>query len=167
MVSLGAGVCCVVDMHPCISLACAQLDEYAWLRGGVPYNSGGAEGTLRLSQAARGLPGSQVFNQDAVVAQVPTKPMCVEPFTVYPPLGRFAVRDMRQTVAVGVIKAVEKKEGGGKVSRSPRLPFRRSLADDFSCILLRSLNLLSVTTRPLLPKNMPATPFGCAGNEDL
>ena len=30
--------------------------------------------------------------------------MCVEAFTEYPPLGRFAVRDMRQTVAVGVIK---------------------------------------------------------------
>ena len=30
--------------------------------------------------------------------------MCVEAFTDYPPLGRFAVRDMRQTVAVGVIK---------------------------------------------------------------
>ena len=44
--------------------------------------------------------------------------MCVEPFTVYPPLGRFAVRDMRQTVAVGVIKAVEKKEGGGKVGNT-------------------------------------------------
>jgi len=40
------------------------------------------------------------------VKMVPTKPMCVEPFTQYPPLGRFAVRDMRQTVAVGVIKAV-------------------------------------------------------------
>ena len=47
---------------------------------------------------------------------IPTKPMCVEPFTQYPPLGRFAVRDMRQTVAVGVIKAVEKKETTGKVS---------------------------------------------------
>ena len=43
--------------------------------------------------------------------------MCVEPFTVYPPLGRFAVRDMRQTVAVGVIKAVDKKEAAGKVGR--------------------------------------------------
>ncbi|XP_052388518.1 cyclic GMP-AMP synthase [Carassius gibelio] len=40
---------------------------------------------------------------------VPGKPMCVESFSQYPPLGRFAVRDMRQTVAVGVIKAVEKK----------------------------------------------------------
>lgn len=30
--------------------------------------------------------------------------MCVESFQEFPPLGRFAVRDMRQTVAVGVIK---------------------------------------------------------------
>jgi elongation factor 1-alpha len=36
--------------------------------------------------------------------------MCVEVFSEYPPLGRFAVRDMKQTVAVGVIKAVDKKE---------------------------------------------------------
>jgi elongation factor 1-alpha len=42
----------------------------------------------------------------------PTKPLCVEVFSEYPPLGRFAVRDMKQTVAVGVIKAVEKKEPG-------------------------------------------------------
>lgn len=40
---------------------------------------------------------------------VPTKNMCVETFTEYPPLGRFAVRDMKQTVAVGVIKEVVKK----------------------------------------------------------
>jgi elongation factor 1-alpha len=53
-----------------------------------------------------------------LVKLVPTKPMCVESYMEYPPLGRFAVRDMRQTVAVGVIKAVEKKEyakaGGAK-----------------------------------------------------
>ncbi len=35
---------------------------------------------------------------------VPTKLMCVETFAEFPPLGRFAVRDMKQTVAVGVIK---------------------------------------------------------------
>lgn len=46
----------------------------------------------------------------AMVVLVPTKPMCVEVFQEYPPLGRFAVRDMKQTVAVGVIKAVEKKQ---------------------------------------------------------
>uniref|UniRef100_A0A8D0XSY3 Tr-type G domain-containing protein n=1 Tax=Sus scrofa TaxID=9823 RepID=A0A8D0XSY3_PIG len=45
----------------------------------------------------------------AMVQMVPSKAMCVETFSQYPPLGRFAVRDMRQTVAVGVIKAVEKK----------------------------------------------------------
>ncbi|KAL0028995.1 hypothetical protein WJX77_010469 [Trebouxia sp. C0004] len=60
-----------------------------------------------------------IKNGDAAyVLMIPTKPMCVEPFTAYPPLGRFAVRDMRQTVAVGVIKAVEKKEVGGKVTKS-------------------------------------------------
>merc|ERR1712018_25412 len=48
----------------------------------------------------------------AIVKMVPSKPMCVEAFSDYAPLGRFAVRDMRQTVAVGVIKAVTKKEGG-------------------------------------------------------
>nr|CAD7262281.1 unnamed protein product [Timema shepardi] len=40
----------------------------------------------------------------AIVNLVPSKPMCVESFQEFPPLGRFAVRDMRQTVAVGVIK---------------------------------------------------------------
>ena len=54
----------------------------------------------------------------AIVKMVPQKPMCVETFTEYPPLGRFAVRDMRQTVAVGVIKAVVKKEGGGKATKA-------------------------------------------------
>lgn len=42
----------------------------------------------------------------AMVKMLPTKPMCVEPFTEYPPLGRFAVRDMRQTVAVGVVVSI-------------------------------------------------------------
>ena len=37
----------------------------------------------------------------------------------YPPLGHFAVRDMRQAVAVGVIKAGDKKAAGaGKVTKS-------------------------------------------------
>jgi elongation factor 1-alpha len=53
-----------------------------------------------------------------IVTMVPTKPMCVETFTDYPPLGRFAVRDMRQTVAVGIIKSVTKKEAGSKVTKS-------------------------------------------------
>jgi len=46
---------------------------------------------------------------DAVNAiLIPQKKLTVESFKDYPPLGRFAVRDMRQTVAVGVIKSVNK-----------------------------------------------------------
>jgi len=59
----------------------------------------------------------------AMVRLIPSKPMCVESFSDYPPLGRFAVRDMRQTVAVGVIKAVTKKTAssgkGGAAAKGP------------------------------------------------
>lgn len=53
-----------------------------------------------------------------IIELIPTKPLCVETFTEYAPLGRFAVRDMRQTVAVGVIKAVDKTEAAGKVTKA-------------------------------------------------
>merc|ERR1712205_233839 len=60
-----------------------------------------------------------VKNGDACMVKLePTKPMCVEAFSEYPPLGRFAVRDMRQTVAVGVIKAVDKTQVEGKTTKS-------------------------------------------------
>jgi sulfate adenylyltransferase subunit 1 (EFTu-like GTPase family) len=52
----------------------------------------------------------------AIVEMIPTKPLCVEAFSEYPPLGRFAVRDMRKTVAVGVIKRVMRKVGDKLVS---------------------------------------------------
>jgi len=54
----------------------------------------------------------------AIVTLVPSKPMCVEAFSEFPPLGRFAVRDMRQTVAVGVIKATTPKEEKGQTTKS-------------------------------------------------
>uniref|UniRef100_A0A0B7BU32 Elongation factor 1-alpha n=1 Tax=Arion vulgaris TaxID=1028688 RepID=A0A0B7BU32_9EUPU len=55
----------------------------------------------------------------AMVDLVPSKPMCVEAFSDYPPLGRFAVRDMKQTVAVGVIKSATKADpGAGKVTKA-------------------------------------------------
>lgn len=54
----------------------------------------------------------------AIVNLIPSKPMCVEKFTEYAPLGRFAVRDMRQTVAVGVIKDTVKADIAAKVTKS-------------------------------------------------
>jgi elongation factor 1-alpha len=52
-----------------------------------------------------------IKSQDAaIVKMVPSKPMVVEAFNEFPPLGRFAVRDMKQTVAVGVIKETVKKD---------------------------------------------------------
>ncbi|KAJ2695097.1 translation elongation factor EF-1 alpha [Coemansia spiralis] len=53
----------------------------------------------------------------AIVKMIPSKPMCVESYQEFPPLGRFAVRDMRQTVAVGVIKSVIKKEEAAKATK--------------------------------------------------
>lgn len=44
-----------------------------------------------------------------IVVMVPMKPLCCEAFNEFPPLGRFAVRDMKVTVAVGVIKATNKE----------------------------------------------------------
>jgi len=62
---------------------------------------------------------SKIKSGDAsIVKMIPSKPMCVESFAQYAPLGRFAVRDMRQTVAVGVIKSVEKSEATGKTTKS-------------------------------------------------
>jgi elongation factor 1-alpha len=57
---------------------------------------------------------------DAVYAVlIPQKLMCVESFTEFPPLGRFAIRDMRHTVAVGVIKNVH-KEGDAPDPAGPK-----------------------------------------------
>ena len=50
----------------------------------------------------------------ALIILTPSKPMSCESFSEYPPLGRFAVRDMKQTVAVGVVKQTFKKGAAKK-----------------------------------------------------
>lgn len=48
---------------------------------------------------------------DAAIVKIrPTRPLAIETAKDFPPLGRFAIRDMGQTVAAGVCIEVEKKE---------------------------------------------------------
>lgn len=97
----------------------------------------------------------------AIVNLVPTKPMCVESFQEFPPLGRFAVRDMRQTVAVGVIKVstvLEKKTSYVKLAEKSfsnlfwtwnKWRKRTYFGFDFNCFslfLLQSVTNKDITT---------------------
>ena len=66
----------------------------------------------RTSKSLEDNPKFIKSGDSAIIKLEPQRPLCVEAFNQYPPLGRFAVRDMKQTVAVGVIKAVEKAESG-------------------------------------------------------
>jgi elongation factor 1-alpha len=72
----------------------------------------------RTGKVMEAEPKSIKSGDAALVRMIPQKPMCVEAFNQYPPLGRFAVRDMKQTVAVGVIKEVVKKEQTGKITKA-------------------------------------------------
>ncbi|KAF3646060.1 hypothetical protein FXO38_19342 [Capsicum annuum] len=45
-----------------------------------------------------------------MVKMIPTKPMVVEALAGYPPLGHFVVRDIKQTVVVGFVKNIDKKD---------------------------------------------------------
>jgi elongation factor 1-alpha len=95
-----AGYTPVLDCHTC-HIAC----KFSELLEKVDRRSG---------KKTEDTPKSVKSGEAAIVKLIPTKPMCVEKFSDYAPLGRFAVRDMRQTVAVGVIKEVEAKVAGAK-----------------------------------------------------
>jgi len=64
----------------------------------------------RTGKITEEFPKSIKSGDAGIVKMVPSKPMVIEAFSEFPPLGRFAVRDMKQTVAVGVVKSTEKKE---------------------------------------------------------
>jgi elongation factor 1-alpha len=74
----------------------------------------------RSGKATEDFPKMVKTGDACMVDMLPSKPMCVEKFAEYAPLGRFAVRDMRQTVAVGIIKEVNKKEEEGKLTKSAK-----------------------------------------------
>jgi len=73
----------------------------------------------RTGKTKEANPKSIKTGDAAIVEMLPSKPMCVEAFSEYPPLGRFAVRDMRKTVAVGVIKQVTRVDKAGNKTKSP------------------------------------------------
>jgi len=100
-----AGYTPVLDCHTA-HIAC----KFAELKEKIDRRSG-----KKIEDAPKALKSGDA----GIVDMIPTKPMCVETFSEYPPLGRFAVRDMRQTVAVGVIKAVVKGESTvGKTTKA-------------------------------------------------
>ncbi len=48
----------------------------------------------------------------AIVKITPLKPLAVEEFSKFPQLGRFAIRDMGQTVAAGIVLKITQREAG-------------------------------------------------------
>merc|ERR1712164_15527 len=61
----------------------------------------------RTGKVAAYLPAAVKTGDAAMVALTPTKPMCLESYSDFAPLGRLAVRDMRHTVSVGIVKKTQ------------------------------------------------------------
>ena len=79
---------------------------------GCKFNTVVTEIDPRSGKTKKKFPESVKTGQACMAVLVPSKPMCVEPFSEFPPLGRFAIRDMRKTVAVGIIKKVQSSGEG-------------------------------------------------------
>merc|ERR1719235_2327651 len=101
-----AGYAPVLDCHTA-HIAC----KFAKLRSKIDKRTG---------KATEEEPQCIKTGDASMVELIPQKPMVVEVFSSSPPLGRFAVRDMRQTVAVGVIKETTRKQQLGKETKAAK-----------------------------------------------
>lgn len=63
----------------------------------------------RTGQVVEEKPSFLKTGDGAVVRLRPIEPVVVEPFSQIPQLGRFAIRDMGTTVAVGIVKEITQK----------------------------------------------------------
>eukprot|EP01133_Synstelium_polycarpum_P013082 gene13082-15388_t len=101
-----AGYSPVVDCHTS-HIACKMIKIIDKIdrRSGVPLANDGTPIVLKNGDTA-------------LVEFQPSKPMVIEPFTEYAALGRFAIRDMRTTVAIGVVKSVVKKQVNNSASKT-------------------------------------------------
>ena len=97
----------ITDIQILVKSTSSKWIVYSWL-----YNC--------LGKATETEPKFIKSGDAAIVKLIPSKPMCVEPFSEFAPLGRFAVRDMRQTVAVGVIKSTTPKEVAGTTTKAAK-----------------------------------------------
>ena len=104
--SIKAGYCPVIDCHTShIAVKFSKLEAKIDRRSG------------KVTEEEP----KEIKNGESVIAFMePQKPLVCETYSTYPPLGRFAVRDMKMTVAVGVIREIKRKEpnAGGKTTKS-------------------------------------------------
>jgi len=63
----------------------------------------------RSGQVVEEKPKSLKTGDSALVRLAPLRPLCIEPYSVIPQLGRFAIRDMGTTIAAGIVKEVTVK----------------------------------------------------------
>ncbi len=64
----------------------------------------------RTGQVIEENPSHLKRGEGAVVKFIPIRPLCIEDYAKLPQLGRFAVRDMGQTIAVGIVKEITPRE---------------------------------------------------------
>jgi elongation factor 1-alpha len=63
----------------------------------------------RSGQIVEEKPKSLKTGDSALVRLAPLRPLCIEPYSVIPQLGRFAIRDMGTTIGAGIVKEVTVK----------------------------------------------------------